>query len=273
MVWRLGEGRIAKLKASKPVTADFKNEFELNADAARECLLDNLRNSYANTDTGETIIIDRQGARKVTSHSRFSEAHLKSVVAILEMIRKAIFITEEPNTKGNKKYDTYKYYVCGLKIDGVDYTAKVVIGVKGDEQYYDHKLTEIEKGTLLDSLDNQSSILKAKPLSDVYDSKLLQILQDNSSKVLDENGEPLVVYHGTDAKFDTFDSTKGRVNMDIVEVFAGKKCQSKNNVERQAVWSSCWETQPSKYVQNRRRCSFHYCGHSTTKRGGCQGIL
>ncbi len=37
----------------------------------------------------------------------------------------------------------------------------------------------------------------------------------NASKVLDENGEPLVVYHGTDADFTVFDASKSRANMDI----------------------------------------------------------
>lgn len=37
----------------------------------------------------------------------------------------------------------------------------------------------------------------------------------NASKVLDENGEPLIVYHGSDADFDTFDRTRSRANMDI----------------------------------------------------------
>ncbi len=41
----------------------------------------------------------------------------------------------------------------------------------------------------------------------------------NASKIVDENGEPLVVYHGTDAKFDVFDPTKGRQNMDIQGMF------------------------------------------------------
>jgi hypothetical protein len=35
------------------------------------------------------------------------------------------------------------------------------------------------------------------------------------SKVVDEQGRPLVVYHGTDADFDVFDRTKTRANMDI----------------------------------------------------------
>ena len=37
----------------------------------------------------------------------------------------------------------------------------------------------------------------------------------NTSKVVDENGEPLVVYHGTDSEFDVFDASKARANMDI----------------------------------------------------------
>lgn len=41
----------------------------------------------------------------------------------------------------------------------------------------------------------------------------------NASKVIDENGEPLVVYHGSDADFDVFDRTKGRENMDIQGMF------------------------------------------------------
>lgn len=40
-----------------------------------------------------------------------------------------------------------------------------------------------------------------------------------NSKVVDENGKPLVVYHGTESIFDTFDMSKGRANMDIKGAF------------------------------------------------------
>lgn len=42
---------------------------------------------------------------------------------------------------------------------------------------------------------------------------------ENASKVVDENGEPLVVYHGSDVDFNVFDRTKGRANMDIQGMF------------------------------------------------------
>lgn len=39
------------------------------------------------------------------------------------------------------------------------------------------------------------------------------------SKVVDEDGNPLVVYHGTDAEFDVFEMDRGRANMDIQGAF------------------------------------------------------
>lgn len=42
---------------------------------------------------------------------------------------------------------------------------------------------------------------------------------ENASKVVDENGEPMVMYHGSDAEFDTFDETKTRNKMDIQGMF------------------------------------------------------
>ena len=41
----------------------------------------------------------------------------------------------------------------------------------------------------------------------------------NSSKIVDENGEPLVVYHGSEEDFNVFGKTKGRANMDIQGMF------------------------------------------------------
>lgn len=201
--------RIEKLKKSKAVEYKFNNEFELNVQSGKKYLLDNIRNEYENKDTNDIIIVSRQGIDEITSHDRFSEEHLKSFVAIPEMLKRAIFITDVKNLKGNNKFDTYKYFVCGLKIDGVDYTTKIVVGVKDGKQFYDHKLTKIEKNALIDTLDNQSSSTNQNVLSfNIKDSRLLNILQNNFSGVLDENGEPLVVYHGTDKEFSVFDKRK-----------------------------------------------------------------
>ena len=71
----------------------------------------------------------------------------------------------------------------------------------GQNKYYDHSLTEIEKGKLIDEVGALSPTLPSSnqsTLSTIKDTKLVSLLQVGEvSKVVDENGEPLVVYHGT----------------------------------------------------------------------------
>ena len=79
-------------------------------------------------------------------------------------------------------------------------------------------MTEIEKGKLLDRINDQAekkgftttgdAPLQSYALSIGKDSKLLSILQTNSSKVVDENGEPMVVYHGSNNEFTKFDTAR-----------------------------------------------------------------
>lgn len=93
-----------------------------------------LHNTYQIVDTGESIIVSKVGAEEVTSHRRNDLAHLKSISVIPSLLNNAIFIEEQKNNKDNDKFDSYRYYVPGVNIDGEDYTAKIVIGVKQGER-------------------------------------------------------------------------------------------------------------------------------------------
>lgn len=196
--------RLRKLRESTPVTItgeEYKGKYELNRDSAKQWIKDNLRGTYVNEDTGDKIELSKVGANKVTSHGERDEAHLKSIVAIPQLIEKSIFIAEQPNEKGNDKYDSYRYYVCGLNIAGEDYTAKIVIGVKGDSKYYDHRLTRIEKGTLIDNLNGmaKSVVMNQNPLiSGIKDTKLLSILQADED-IMFRNGDE-ISYEGVRAR-------------------------------------------------------------------------
>ena len=214
--------RIEKLRKSKPLVVsgnDYQGKYELNPKSATRYVLDNLRGNYVNLDTGETIRISRKGAEKVMKHDAESEAHLKSAAYIPQMIGNAVFITEEANTKEKTGFDSYRYYVLGLRMGSVDYTAKLVVGVKDGEAYYDHALTEIEKNSLLESIDpiNTGFANKEDAVSAVKDKRLLSLLQTNSSKVVDENGEPRVVYHGTNESFLSFDRNKAGISRNTCE--------------------------------------------------------
>ena len=258
--------RIEKLRKSEPVRItgkEYIGKYELSRESAQDYILKNFRGEYKIKDTGENISLSKVGAKKVTSHSMSNDAHLKSIAAIPDLIKNSIFIEEKPNEKGNGKYERYRYYMSGLKIGDIDYTARLTIGVKNgkyyydhylteiekgnlieiangfkptvdepipsytkskdkrfssllqinaskvaDEngnKYYDHKLTHIEKGKLLDQINDQAvydetinpEIQKSGNVSEYKDKRLSSLLQVNASKVVDENGEPKVVYHGT----------------------------------------------------------------------------
>ena len=59
-----------------------------------------------------------------------------------------------------------KDYVVGLQMEGVDYTVKLVIGVKNGTTYYDHALTQIGKEKLLRSIDEIKRPFASKESSD-----------------------------------------------------------------------------------------------------------
>lgn len=205
--------RIEKLRRSKAVKitgADYEDKYDLTRNSAKQWAKDNIRGEYMIADTGEKVNVSKVSINEVLSHGERDAAHLKSISSIGKLLHNAIFITETPNAKDNDKYESYRYYIEGVKIDGEDYTAKIVVGVKNGKTYYDHRLTKIEKGSLLDSLNGLSNSVAEKQQTSFTgkDSKLLSILQTNSSKVVDENGEPMVVYHGSNNEFTKFDTAR-----------------------------------------------------------------
>lgn len=181
------KARIEKLRNSEPVEItgeEYKGKYELNRDSAQEFILNNLRGSYTIVDTGEKVNLSKVGAKKVTSHSMGNEAHLKSIVAIPQLLGNAIFIEERPNEKRNGKYDSYRYYVTGLKIGNENFTVRLTIGVKNGKYYYDHYLTEIEKGNLIEIANGFIPTEDAPVPSYTVgeDTRLISLLQTNDQE-------------------------------------------------------------------------------------------
>ncbi|WP_418496080.1 LPD38 domain-containing protein [Coprobacter sp.] len=181
------KARIEKLRKSEPVEItgeEYKGKYELNRDSAQEFILNNLRGSYTIVDTGEKVNLSKIGAKKVTSHSMGNEAHLKSIVAIPQLLGNAIFIEERTNEKRNGKYDSYRYYVTGLKIGNENFTVRLTIGVKNGKYYYDHYLTEIEKGNLIEIANGFTPTGDAPVPSYTVgeDTRLISLLQTNGQE-------------------------------------------------------------------------------------------
>ena len=217
--------RIEKLRNSDSVSIkgdeiEITDDYKQNKRNALE-YGKKLRATYVNKDTGVSITLGKSGVKEVLNHDYKDKEQIQSIAAIPQIIENSIYIESANNedTDVNKDVSRYHYYVCGLNIGGVDYTVRAVIAEQPNgDRYYDHKLTRIEKGKLLDSLSgiptpgfNQGISL----VSDSKDKRLSSILQTNSSKVVDENGEPIVVYHGTDKDITSFEMNDGSMGRGV----------------------------------------------------------
>lgn len=190
MRWKIDDPspeRVEKLRAARPVEIgenDYKGLYELNAKSAFGYVMKHLRGKkYTISDTGEEVEIGQVGARKITTHDRYNKDYLRTFAAIPQMIENAVYLGEEPNEKGNSKYDKYRYYACGLKIGGRDYTARLTIGERNGKWYYDQALTEMEKGDLIEQVPTQASVLSARGSPNGFiDNRLISLLQENNSE-------------------------------------------------------------------------------------------
>lgn len=155
-----------------------------------------LRHIYINNDTGRKIELGRNGVNEVLRHDYKVPEHLQSIAAIPQIIENSTYVDTLPNEDlvKNPHIKEYEYYLAGLNIGGVDYTVRAVVGVSNfGDKYYDHKLTKIEKGDLLEIASRLSNaeISSSSPLSEVNDKRLLQILQDaqGENRINGENSD------------------------------------------------------------------------------------
>ena len=243
--------RIEKLRKSEPVEITGKEiapsedlkEYKKNALEYGK----SLRGAYTNEDTGEVIDLTggnkRGGIREILQHDYKDREHLQSIAAIPQIIEKSVFVDELPNEDRQHYPDvkSFRYYVCGLKIGGTDYTVKAVVAEQNNgNRYYDHRLTDIEKGKLLSIVPTiqKAGIDGSLPNSAYKDKRLISILQTNSSKVVDENGEPRVVYHQTNSTV--------WINRETGENYEDLNWQDKDywqNEASQEEWEDAWEEQ------------------------------
>ncbi|POY42905.1 phage tail tape measure protein [Avibacterium endocarditidis] len=151
-----------------------------------------LRGSYVNKDTGQEVVLGMGAVKEVLNHDYKDPDHLQSIAAIPQIIEEAIYIDTLQNEDKEKhpNIQRYDYYVAGLNIGGDNYTVKAVVSTAKDgSRYYDHKLSEIEKGELLSRTSRITTPVDKSnsPFNEFDDKRLLQILQDKSAVENEEN--------------------------------------------------------------------------------------
>ena len=204
-----------KLRKSKPVSITGKeiplsdNPSEQRKHVTGYMKSAGLLGEYTNKDTGTPIRLTRGrnngGVMELLQHDFKDAEHIQSIAAVPKIIEESIYFGWEYNRDHDRNpgVKEYQNYVCGLKIGGEDYTVLSKIAVDRDgNRYYDHRLTHIEKGKLLEQSTRSTNPASEQGVdSDAQASgykyrELLSVIQ-NCSAILDNNGEPLVAWHGS----------------------------------------------------------------------------
>jgi hypothetical protein len=193
----------------------YEGKYDLNKESMIE-YLNNLRketdkNPLHNDHLPDNIKLSAKGIKKIIGYGLSQDVYKKILAHIPEITQRAVFIADQKPNKPTAPYKLYRHLACGIEIDGKPYTAHVILGENSGTWYYDHIITQIEKGRLLAGIQvTTPGHPKTSPLDTVKDTTLIGILQaPTTSKIIDPNGEPLAVFHGTGAAFDVFNNESG----------------------------------------------------------------
>ena len=188
------------------------------------------RITITHNETGVTLSFPKSSVGKIMRHKGFPV--LSIIDSIPELFETSVPVPIEPETKkeGHKPHNNiigYHNFVNKFQIGENTYYIRFTAYEENRRKRTQERLlhsTAISDITVYQENEKGTSPGRfwgidpgVKEQAPFIDSKITQILNsvNNASKVVDENGEPLVVYHGSDADFDTFDRTKSRANMDI----------------------------------------------------------
>ncbi len=157
-----------------------------------------IGNVARNDELGD-VVLDLKGVEDSIAHG---VGRLKSAafMAVPDVIEKGFIFNREENWK-ERGWNT-AVIVAPIKLGEDDYVCEVVVKkVRGQQRFYLHEV-EIKK-TLDGVFKSVANNGNASQVSKLILGKHLAEVKGNVSQVVDENGEPLVVYHGT-PKFDRF---------------------------------------------------------------------
>ena len=192
------------------------------------------RGKVKNTDTGWNILVSRQVFKETQHHSSESVKNaVKYLPYIGDITQNAVLLSSEMSGKENSLSVMFHTFYDYTEVMG--YPALLRLKV---EELIDEKSGEsIRRNYILQTIEEEP-ISESKRFSKAHQSEtgssvnsisdLYALVKtydkdfhakDANPELLDEDGKPLVVYHGTDADFTVFDRTKGRSSMDIQGMF------------------------------------------------------
>lgn len=190
---------------SKPVAALTGDEF---APIEGKKLTEQVENYFASIGGKAVsplfgdVILDRKGADDSLSHGMGRNKAI-AYAAVKEVIENGVLVDTHTNHKG-RGYNT-AIIAAPIEINGERYVCMVVVRRNVNEnRFYLHEVTAQK------NLRNDAFVTNPaqKPASVGDIANVLQNIvsaSDNVSKIVDENWEPMVVYHRTDNVFTKYD--------------------------------------------------------------------
>ncbi|MFI3219596.1 MAG: hypothetical protein QX189_10815 [Methylococcales bacterium] len=200
--------------SKEPIISLSGNEFQKASTPITERVSQWFKEAYqgkvVNSVIGE-VLLNERGVKDSISHG-LGKNKAAAFAAVPEIIKNGMIISVDENWKG-RGYNGYTL-AAPISIGGNDFIGVVI--VHRDEQTQRFYLQEVvlkeklqrDKSFKTEALTDTSVALNGDKHAGAIASLLQSIFNVNASKVVDENGEPLVVYHGTGADFSEFKNEK-----------------------------------------------------------------
>lgn len=175
----------------------------------------NLQGGEFTSKDGHTATLGRSGIDKMNSglargKTGNNRLHALAFANVGKLFENSELLEAEPPRDGDSNIKQYLKFYAPLYMDGRFYVVKIT----ARELYSGNKLYSLEGLDIIEESEYRGQPRGSKENSisaDYSDSvknfvKKIREVKGNVSKVVDENGEPMVVYHGSTAMFNEFRS-------------------------------------------------------------------
>lgn len=198
---------------SEPVAEVSGNDFQKDP-AGANTLIDRVADYFAglggkaeSPDLG-TVELTRRGVKSSVAHG-IGAKKAAAFAAVKDVIEKGVVFDRNGDWKG-RGYATAAI-AAPIRMGGKDYVCELIVNrYKDRNAFYLHEVNLKEK--LSDTIKTATGAVSigesARPVMSIIAQRLAEVNPASVSKVVDENGEPLVVWHGTNKKFSIFDKDR-----------------------------------------------------------------
>ena len=159
---------------------------------------DSIGNIAHNEELGD-VVLDKEGIHDSIGHG-LGRLKASAFMAVKDVIEHGFIFNRETNWK-NRQWDS-AVVIAPVKIGAENYVCEVIVARHPTKnKFYLH---EVEIKRTLEEVFKTPTKGRTSQASKLILGKHLAEVKGNVSQVVDENGEPLVVYHGTESDFYEF---------------------------------------------------------------------